>query len=200
MSKRRNGKTFASTVTEMGYPMDELASWLRKAVRRGDTDAAAWAAWQFLKHGYVRYLWRSIRTIASEDVGAADPLVHVIIDSLANNAEKGTDGFKSETFVSLAEMTALVVLCRAPKNWVALHLAHRQELRWERIKRGLEQPPPVPAYALDMHTKRGKALGKDKSDWWQESASHEPKASEHDTLGSDPFGDVHAVELDGEED
>src|SRR5687767_8532900 len=73
VSKRQDGCTLSDTVTHLGYYADECRSALNKEIRRGNERAACWWGYQFIRHGWTRYLWSTLRIIASEDVGVADP-------------------------------------------------------------------------------------------------------------------------------
>lgn len=180
VSKRRDGKGgLGSTITDHGYPMDEVRSALQKAIRRGQEEDAAWWAYQIIKHGWVKYLWRTLRLIASEDVGMGDPMVAVIIDSLANNAREGTDDFKKDMFVGLCEMQAICVLCRAKKTWESTHLMCVTSRRWGDIQDGLADLPIPPDEALDSHTVEGRRRKVSPLQWYAEGDALQPRGEKH---------------------
>lgn len=193
VSLERKGSTTAVSRTEHGYTLDVVRSWLQKAIRRGDEEQAAWAAWQLIKFGWVAALWRTLRIIASEDIGMGDPSVAVQIDALANNAEKGTDKFspKKEMFIGICEMQAIIVLCRAKKDWQATHLLLKQIKMYKQINDGEMQPPTPPDYVYDAHTDIGRKRGKTKQDWWKEGDALNPKSENHYSTGNDPHASIH---------
>lgn len=64
--------TFRQERSFNGYKLDVLKSWLQKAVRRGRTDEAVWAAVEMLtipKQGVITNLMSRLRVISLEDVG-----------------------------------------------------------------------------------------------------------------------------------
>jgi hypothetical protein len=195
VSKKREGKTLSDTTLHLAYKADEVRSALGKAIRRGDEHAACWWALQLIRHDWCRYLWNALRVIVSEDVGVACPEAAVWIDALASNAEKGTDGFKKKMFVGICEMQAIVLLCRAPKCHTAVNALLTCAKMWRQVERGEIEPPPIPDYAIDSHTRRGRTLKVPKSVWWLESVQLSPKGKTHAENGGDPFA---AIEGDSE--
>lgn len=68
--------------TKNGYNLDEVVSALQKSIRRGlEEDAMYWAL-EMVDSGYIRYMWRRLLVIASEDIGPADPQTVILISSL----------------------------------------------------------------------------------------------------------------------
>lgn len=191
---RRNGRTLATTITDLGYSMDEVRSALQKSIRRGLEEEAAWWAYQLLRHDWHAYLWRTLRIIASEDVGTGDTSVAATIDALARNAKEGTDGFKKTMFIGMCEMHAVIVLCRARKSWEQNHLLATCQKHWLEVEDGRRELPPVPEFALDAHTDRGRRAGVPKSKWWDEGDALHPKAESHYENGGDPFAAIHGDE------
>jgi replication-associated recombination protein RarA len=177
--------------THHGYTLDVVRSALQKAIRRGQEDEAAWWAFQLLKYGWFKYLWRTFRGIAAEDIGMGDPDIATKIDAMANNAMESTDGGKKGAFVGLWEMTAVITLCRAPKSWEQTHLLLKQQKLWQDIEHGRTEPPPPKEEALDAHTDAGRRNGVKKSQWWNEGDALEPKAPGHYHHGTDPHASIH---------
>jgi replication-associated recombination protein RarA len=68
--------------TIKGYDFFEASSAFQKSVRRGDEETALYFAVEFFNSNYDNYLWKRMRIIASEDVGLAEPMMCVIIQSL----------------------------------------------------------------------------------------------------------------------
>lgn len=194
VSQERQGSHPSISRTAHGYPLDELRSALQKAIRRGQEEEAAWCAWQIQRFGWSAYLWRTLRLIASEDVGIADPMVAVQIDALANNAEIGTQKFKNDMFMGLCEIQAIQVLCRANKSWETTHLLCKMVARVKKIDRGEISPPPLLKEAIDAHTQQGRRNGATKMDWYNEGDALYPRADNHH-LNLDEAGnskDIHA--------
>ena len=177
----------SETITHFGYPMDVVRSALQKACRRGQTEEAMWWAWQMIEHGWVRYLWRTLRIIASEDVGVGDSKVAVTINALANNACEGTDKFKNKHFIGHCEAHAILVICEARKDWVATNLLLRIKKECDDINVGKKLPREPGSEVFDVHTSIGRSRGAVEEDWAREGKFLHPKSSRHYSFGKDPF-------------
>jgi replication-associated recombination protein RarA len=137
--------------------------------------------------------------VAVEDVGIASPEIMAIVDATLGHGERGTDSFKRSAFVGIAEMAVVILLARAPKCHTATNALLTCAKTWLLVERGEIDPPPVPAFAIDAHTKRGKAMGVPRSAWWSEAKALAPKGKTHAENGGDPFADIEGdVEVLGE--
>jgi replication-associated recombination protein RarA len=139
--------------TPRGYDFHELLSALQKDIRRGNEyEAVFWAA--ELESFNPKTLWNRLRIIASEDIGIANPLAPLIIDVLEkeyNSAkERGNDSYR------LFLVHAVLFLARSPKSRIVDDLLNvvYGEIQHE------DKKLPIPDYALDMHTLRGKKMGR----------------------------------------
>jgi replication-associated recombination protein RarA len=139
-----------------GYAMDEVTSALQKAIRRGDEELAGFWAMEAVDSGYGSYLLHRLSVIACEDIGLADPMAAVLVGVVKSVIEdRMEDQRKRGRWASFPhEMIGLLILylCRAPKSRQA------DDFMWliqRRRKAGWKAE--VPGYALDEHTKRGKA-------------------------------------------
>ena len=139
--------------TKHGYDHYELLSALQKCVRRGLEYEAVHFAVE-LEEFNPTMLWNRLKVMASEDVVPADPLMPILIDVLQKNyqTEKSKLG---ETSHRLFFINAVVCLCRSPKSRITDDLltvvyAERDENKFLSI----------PDFALDMHTAKGKAMGR----------------------------------------
>jgi replication-associated recombination protein RarA len=99
-------------------------------------------------------LWNRLKIIAAEDIGPANPTMPLLIDLLHKQ-------YLSEK-VKLAESThqlylidAVACLCRSQKSRVTDDL-----LRIVSHERAENKFLSIPDFALDMHTKQGKLLGR----------------------------------------
>jgi len=143
-------------VTKNGYRLDEVISAMHKEVRLGNEEMAVFWAMEAstIAPGYT---WKRVVIQASEDVGFADPEAVRTAISLA----QGWDFCKwmSRFFVDPDPLVhAVMVLSRAKKSTEVDDLKVLTQLR---VKHGWR--PPVPEYAVDAHTARGKELGR--TDW-----------------------------------
>lgn len=157
-----------------GVPLDEAASALQKAIRRGHEEVAFWWAKELAQSGYHAYLWKRLSVIASEDIGNADPLATVLVSGLWATWRAVWEQHGKKHLPSLDLLAqAILYLCRARKSREADELVCFIE---ELEKTGWQ--PEVPRYALDAHTRRGRrklrTAGVKGSDpaywdlWWQE--------------------------------
>lgn len=139
--------------TSRGYDIYELLSALQKDIRRGNEyQAVFWAA--ELESFNPTALWDRLRVIASEDIGIANPLAPLIIDVLEKEyddaKERGNDSYR------LFIVHAVLFLARSLKSRIVDDLLNvvYGEIQVE------DKKLPIPDYALDMHTLRGKKMGR----------------------------------------
>jgi replication-associated recombination protein RarA len=161
--------------TAHGFRADELISTFQKSIRRGLTENAALVAYEL----YVtsaeleEHLWRRLEVISVEDVGLANPEAPAMIDALYrmhSRAQRGT----GDRFLFLLHGVRLLAGSTKDRstdemaNWIM------------RVVDSGEQLPEVPDVALDMHTKRGRELGRDIHHFLREGAIVEPEWEERD--------------------
>jgi hypothetical protein len=159
--------------TKKGYNMFDVSSALQKAVRRGELDEASYWAWELINSNYEKYLWKRLLIMATEDIGLADP-------EAMRNAQFFYENYKIlkelDTFERTRPiMAAVYVLATAKKsqffNWFwGKHMDEHNSFNL-----------PIPAHALDKHTRRGKRAGKNTADFFEEGSlinNHAPVADE----------------------
>jgi hypothetical protein len=143
--------------TVHGYRLDEVISDLQKSIRRGREKEAAFLVRELVDSGYVKYLWRRLMIIASEEC-SNDVQLCAAVGQLAKNAELASQNFTKHS--DIIEMQAVIALCRAPKSREAcdaLVALHYMMKRGFRIK--------LHPSSADKHTKRGRAMGKTVKDF-----------------------------------
>jgi replication-associated recombination protein RarA len=148
--------------TKHGYDHYELLSALQKCIRRGlDYEAVHFAV--ELEEFNPTMLWNRLKIIACEDVGPANPIMPLLIDLLQKQylAEKSK---LAESTYRLFFVNAVVCLCRSQKSRVTDDLL--TIVYTERERDGVFLP--IPDFALDKHTARGKAMGKGIDDFFSE--------------------------------
>jgi len=161
--------------TAHGFRADELISTFQKSIRRGLTENAALVAYEL----YVtsaeleEHLWRRLEVISVEDVGLANPQAPAVIDALYRmhgRAPRGT----GDRFLFL--LHGVKLLAGSTKDRSTDEMAN-----WiMRVVDSGEQLPEVPDVALDMHTRRGRELGRDIHHFLSEGAIVEPEWEERD--------------------
>jgi len=156
--------------TKHGYDHYELLSALQKSIRRGLEYEAVHFAVE-LEEFNPTMLWNRLRVIANEDIGPANPMMPILIDVLQKNylAEKSK---LAESEYKLYLVNAVVCLCFSQKSRITDDLLNVVYTERERENKF----PPIPEYALDKHTARGKAMGKGIEDFFSEGNKLENEA------------------------
>jgi len=148
------------TTTKSGYPLDEVSSVLQKSIRRADEKIALFFAFELFPRS-ADILWQRLQVIAAEDIENANACT--IVNSLRsafywnNKNILKVEDLKNRIFIT----KAVLYLCRQTKSREADHAQHYID---ECIKNG--EKLTVPDYALDVHTKRGRANGKTTAEFY----------------------------------
>jgi len=165
---------WARTRTRNGLPADEVISALQKSIRRGLHEQAIDFAYEMYISSpqLEEKLWRRLLVISVEDVGFGDVTAPVLIHSLSEMRKSFAyaDGDRPMFF-----MHAIRYLCQCPKERSTDCL---KNLVMHKFAHGYV--PEVPDYALDMHTTRGKAGGKDVIHFLEEASRVEPVMEGYD--------------------
>lgn len=154
--------------TRNGYDFYEVASAMQKAVRRADARVAGFFALELWHSGYVDYVWKRLFTISAEDCyGIITQEIEALYKGYLFVNEKAKEP-KGRVFLS----KAVLLLCDCRKNRDADHLQNfiydRKDCDVERwIEDVRREPIKIPEYTYDVHTRRGKAAGKTKADFFQ---------------------------------
>lgn len=165
--------------TERGYDFYEVASALQKSIRRGQTNVAGYFAIELWESGYGEYCWKRLLTISAEDCFG---IITTEIQSLysAYKMVQVSGKQKGRVFIS----KAVILLSQAMKSRDADHLSNlvydkhigisEGEIeRW--IDESRAEAMAVPDYTFDIHTKRGRLMGKTKKDFFiEEQAALNP--------------------------
>lgn len=148
--------------TANNYDLGECVSALQKCIRRGHIEEALFFAAE-LETRFPDYLWKRLITIVNEDIGLASPETIILVDVLWRQYEhlrRHAHG-PSER---LCLTNAIVAMCQAKKTRLAddLQAVIYRQREWEGRRM------PVPDFALDKHTARGRAQGRSEDHWWDE--------------------------------
>jgi len=168
--------------TTRGYEFYEVASSLQKAIRRNDTKLAGYFAMELFASNYAFYAWRRLLTISAEDMHGSTITTEIynLYRSYVLINETATKP-RGRIFLS----KAVIILCRADKNRDADHLQNliydkKIGITDEEIEKILKDykkdKEDVPEYAHDIHTRKGRTLGKTKKDFFMDEYNGlEPK-------------------------
>ncbi len=162
--------------TIRNYKFSEVSSAMQKAIRRADTQLAGYWALELWASGFGNYVWKRLLTVSAEDCwGLITAEVKALHDSyLIVNDNVPARKAKGRIFIS----KAVIILCAAKKSRDPDHL---QNLVYDQLKGvdadaladDLRKAPeyiPIPDYAFDCHTRKGKASGATKAQFF--SAEH----------------------------
>jgi replication-associated recombination protein RarA len=156
--------------TKNGYDHYELLSAMQKCIRRGMEYEAVHFAVE-LEEFNPTMLWNRFKIIACEDIGPANLVMPLLVDLLQRQylTEKSK---LSESNYKLFMVNTVVCLCRSQKSRITDDL-----LTVVYCEREMEHKlPPIPDFALDKHTARGKTMGKNIDDFFSEGNKIENEA------------------------
>ena len=160
--------------TQRGYDFYEVASALQKSIRRADVKLAGYMALELFPR-YAEYCWKRLLTISAEDCyGLVTQEIKALYDSfwVINKGKRG-DELKGRIFIS----KAVIILCTCGhsrdadllSNFIydkkALLSDEKIEQLFEEVRR---EHLEIPDYVYDVHTRRGKMMGKTKQDFFRE--------------------------------
>ena len=158
--------------TKNGYDFFEAASALQKSIRRNDVVVAAYFGVELWASGYGNYVWKRLYTISAEDCWG---LITHEVDALHNGYElvnKGAKEAKGRIFIG----KAIILLCECYKSRDADHLnnlavdviAPDDARVLEALDDARRHPIEVPPYTFDVHTRKGKKMGKTREQFFHE--------------------------------
>lgn len=132
-----------------------MISSLQKYIRRGELEHAVVVAYEMAttSEALEEYLWARLQVISVEDVGTGTFEEPVVIDALYNIRGRLAYGAGDRWLVAVH---AIRFLASRTKDRTSDELAN-----W--VKGSVEAGqllPVVPDVALDMHTERGRAMGR----------------------------------------
>lgn len=139
--------------TSRGYDIYELLSALQKDIRRGNEYPAVFWAVE-LESFNAKMVWNRLRVIASEDTSIANPNATLTIDVLEKQYDDAVRRKNDSSRLFLVH--AVLYLASSSKSrmvddWL-ITVYGNIKFKDEKLK--------IPDYALDMHTARGKMMGR----------------------------------------
>lgn len=162
-------KTHMQLRTIRGYNFGEVSSAMQKALRRADARLAGYWALELWASGYSLYVWKRLLTVSAEDCwGILTAEVKALHDSyLVVNEGRPAKSHKGRIFIS----KAVILIALSKKSRDADHLQNfvydlRHGLSEETLANDLNESGeyvPIPDYAFDCHTSKGKRSGATKA-------------------------------------
>ena len=162
--------------TRHGFQGDEVISALQKEIRRGNTENAALLAYEMATTSpeMEAYLWSRLMVISVEDIGFGDSLAPIMMYDLHQICEHLGNGARDRLLFAIH---AGRYLCTRQKD----RSSDEMTMWIKRVVEGGEVLPEIPDYAIDMHTQRGKEMGRDARHFMEEGAKIIPELPDRDT-------------------
>ena len=160
---------WSKITTRNGYAGDEVISALQKSIRRGLEEQACMFAYEMYISSpqLEEKLWRRLLTISVEDIGMGNPMAAIMGNNLYQMSKQFdyADGDKPMYFIH-----AIRYLCSSEKD------RSSDLLKNICIKSfAMGKFPEIPDYALDKHTQRGQAMGRDSFHFLNEASKVYPQ-------------------------
>lgn len=165
---------WTTVVTVGGLHADEVISTLQKSIRRGDVRNAVLCATEMsaTSDELDRYLWDRLHVIAVEDIGFGEPAAVATIVALDAARHRFTRGSHDRLLFAVHAVRLLAGSDKDRSNDELLNVLLGD------IADGAQ--PEIPDHALDMHTRRGQARGRDLAHFLTEGARVVPELAGRD--------------------
>lgn len=141
------------------YNDDELISALQKSIRRGLEEDALYFSLELGEESKsaMGTLLSRLKVIAYEDIGPADPQVVTSVSCALSDMEEMYKKQTGEWKMVLSYI--ILLLCRARKSRISCNFLSTIAHEWNHKSTKRE----IPDYALDMHTTKGRKIGRKKT-------------------------------------
>jgi replication-associated recombination protein RarA len=165
---------FSNTKTKSGLEADLVISALQKCIRRGDDALACRMAYELYITStfHEEKMWNRLLVISVEDIGFGNTGAPLYVKTM-NDLRKEyayNDGDRPIFFIQ-----AIRYMCRCQKERSSDHI---KNIIMKEFEKGYV--PEIPEYAVDMHTIKGRAMGKDVLDFLNEASKVMPLWDEYD--------------------
>lgn len=153
--------------TRHNYSFYEVASAFQKSIRRGDEEQAMFWAVELYESGYQKYAWKRMLIMSCEDIGLGDPHANTIIYNL------------KQTYDYLVSLKERSLPEKLPFTQAVLQLVHARKSRFVDLaisvywQKNATEHKEMPDYVFDMHTLRGKQMGRGLEHFYSEAAKIE---------------------------
>lgn len=166
----------------------EYVSAMQKSIRRGLVEEAGRFFFALAEGRFFYMALGRLKVVAHEDVGTGDVAAAMFALRACDDAKEWY-GKKNGAW-RLAASNAILVLARAKKS--------RQSDHFQAAMRGrnFRSPPEVPDWALDKHTRAGKAMGRG-FEHFKEVGSHLENEAGPDPWREEAFATWESGVLDG---
>jgi replication-associated recombination protein RarA len=166
---------------------EELSLWksvLQKAVRRGNTEKAMYAAYKLVSLSSWS-CWKRLSTIADEDVGQPNQIVAVDVlykkyMAMKKNAKEEITWDMRRCVVCAAKILAEAPKDRRADEFLELINAIERHGNNKELQKKREQLESIPDEALDMHTLQGRRMGRGEPFWYEVSSETVRKTPQYE--------------------
>ena len=169
--------------------IEELSIWksvLQKAVRRGNAEKAMYAAYKLVSLNSWS-CWKRLSIIADEDVGQPDVITAVDVLYKKSMAIKREPKEEEPTWdMKRCAVCAAKILADAPKDrrsdeFLELMDAIEKRKGNKELEQKKEELESIPDEALDVHTLRGRHMGRGNLFWYEVSSETANKTANYET-------------------
>ncbi len=168
-------------VSKEGQTFDEMFGNVVAALD-GQDEVRAYIEGHMVANGYAGWLWQGLHEYAFAQVGVG----HVV--QVVGLARDMVEAFliKQASYEPVFMSFVMQLLCRSPRDTVMLDVVQM-----------VEQKREVPDFAVDMHTMRGRNLGRDIRTFDQEGSILHPLAYPSPYVFFDPVHGTASAKADG---
>lgn len=165
---------WSNTKTKNGLDADLVISAMQKCIRRSQEDLAIRMAYELYLTStfHEEKMWNRLLVIPVEDIGFGDPNAILLIRNLFEIHKEFPygDGDRPIFFIY-----AIRYLCRCKKERSTDHI---KNIVMKEFENGYV--PEIPDYAIDMHTIKGRKLGRDIFYFLDEASKVQPLYEDYD--------------------
>lgn len=150
-------------------PIFEAMSAMQKYIRRSQPKEAFYFAMQIAEFNPYM-MWKRLEVIVSEDIGPANPTLPSQFQVLRDWYFNGAEGLNKGHAGTLYLAHVILLMCNSPKSRDAVNLLF--SVLWKQEFEDLSYP--IPDFAYDRHTLKGKMRGRGWEHFFEESCKLDP--------------------------
>lgn len=140
--------------TKNGYNFFECSSAFQKAIRRGEEEEAVFWAIELYLSGQAAYVWKRLLVMAHEDIGLAEPDFTPRLLAWKKAYDYFEQSMPKRKTKNLPFLQAVIGAVHAKKSRY-MDIVQYVYFHQHEVEKGNR---PIPEYAHDMHTYKGKAM------------------------------------------
>lgn len=184
---------WSNTKTKHGLEADLVISALQKCIRRGDEATAMRMAYELYvtSQFHEDKMWNRLLVISVEDVGFGDPYAPVFVKTMFDLHKEYNYGDGDRPIFFLH---AIRYMCRSKKERSTDHI---KNIIMKESEKGIV--PEIPDFAVDMHTIKGRAMGRDVFYFLDEASRVEPLWEGYDDTYRQQLYQIYQAEAEEKE-